>query len=353
MTPLLDMTFDQLRAAVTSAGMPAYRADQLAEWVYRKSVTDPPSMTNVPNALVERFDILTSDIADRADSKDGTVKLLLGLRDGQRIECVAIPAGRRHTACVSTQAGCAMGCGFCASGLGGLKRSLTCGEILEQIIHLSQATHRRVTNVVLMGVGEPLANYDATVAAVRAMIDPRRFNMSARRVTVSTVGLPKQIDRLAREDLPITLAISLHAPNDALRRQIMPAAEATTIAAIFAAARRFHEARKREVTIEYVLLAGVNDTNVCAMQLARLAGTLRCKVNLIAYNDVAGLGYRAPGQVAVKAFAARVEKLGVNVNVRRARGDDIAAACGQLRRQAPAPGGATHGRDAHAAPATE
>ena len=332
MTPrLLDMTFDELRSVLTSAGLGAYRADQLAEWVYRRGVTDPAAMTNVPNALAERFDILTSRIADRAESKDGTVKLLLELRDGERVECVAIPTARRHTACVSTQAGCAMGCGFCASGLDGLKRNLTCGEILEQLIHLSQATGRPVTNVVLMGTGEPLANYDASVAAVRAMIDPQLFDLSARHVTISTVGLPKQMDRLAGEDLPVTLAVSLHAPNDELRRRIMPAAAAgATIADILAAAGRFFAARGREVTVEYVLLAGVNDTNVCAMQLARLVGPMRCKVNLIAYNGVPGLGYSAPEPAAVKAFAARLGKAGVNVNVRRPRGADIAAACGQL-----------------------
>lgn len=226
-----------------------------------------------------------------------------------------------------------MGCVFCASGLGGLTRNLTGGEILEQIIHLSQATNRRVTNVVMMGAGEPLANYDATIAAIRAMIDPRRFDLSARHITVSTVGLGGQIDRLAAEDLPITLAVSLHAPNDELRRQIMPAAAAgATIAAILDAAGRFFDARGREVTIEYVLLAGVNDTNVCAMQLARLVEPLRCKVNLIAYNGVPGLDYRAPSAAAVKAFAARLEKAGVNVNIRRPRGVDIAAACGQLSR---------------------
>ena len=330
---LLDMTFDQLRSAVVSAGLSAYRADQLAEWVYRRSVTDPAGMTNVPNALAERFDILTSRIVRRADSKDGTVKGLLELHDGERIECAAIPTARRHTACVSTQVGCAMGCVFCASGLGGLTRNLTGGEILEQIIHLSQATNRRVTNVVMMGAGEPLANYDATIAAIRAMIDPRRFDLSARHITVSTVGLGGQIDRLAAEDLPITLAVSLHAPNDELRRQIMPAAAAgATIAAILDAAGRFFDARGREVTIEYVLLAGVNDTNVCAMQLARLVEPLRCKVNLIAYNGVPGLDYRAPSAAAVKAFAARLEKAGVNVNIRRPRGVDIAAACGQLSR---------------------
>jgi len=331
--PLLEMTFDELTSAVVSAGLPAYRARQLAEWVYKKFVTDPAAMTNVPNAVTELFDILTSRTVARADSTDGTVKLLLELRDGENIECVSIPTAKRHTACVSTQVGCAMGCGFCASSLGGLKRNLTSGEILEQIIHLAAMAGRRVTNVVLMGMGEPLANYKATVAAIRAMIDPQRLDISARHITVSTVGMPAQIDSLARENLPITLAISLHAPNDDLRRRIIPAARRTTITEVLGAARRFYEARRREVTIEYVLLGGVNDTKLCAVQLARLAAPLRCKVNLIACNAVEGMGYRSPTKAEVKAFAARLAKEGAKVNIRHPRGSDIAAACGQLRRR--------------------
>ncbi len=329
---LLELTFDELAEAFASAKLPAYRLEQLIEWVYRKNVTDPGGMTNVPNALAEQFEILTSHVVARDESKDGTIKLLCELHDGERIECAGIPTARRHTACVSTQAGCGMGCRFCASGLDGLKRNLTSGEILEQIIHLAQAADRRITNVVLMGTGEPLANYNASIEAVRAMIDPKRFGLSARHITISTVGLPKQIDRLAEEDLAVTLAISLHAPNDELRRQIMPVAKADTIDAILASAGRYYEARKREITIEYVLLAGVNDTNVCAMQLARLLGSLRCNVNLIAYNGVAELGYDTPSFVAVKAFAGHLEKAGINVNIRRPRGADIAAACGQLSR---------------------
>lgn len=336
MTPaLLAMTVEELTDAVQQLGRPAYRARQLADWVYAKAVTDPAAMTNLPKALAEGFDILTSRVIARADARDGTIKLLIELADGERIECVMMPSPKRVTACLSTQVGCSMACVFCASGMAGLRRDLSAGEILEQIIHLSQACKRRITNAVFMGVGEPLANYDATVAAVRALVDPQRFNISARHVTVSTVGLPKKIRRLAREGLPITLAISLHAPNDALRKQLLPTAERTPIADILAAAQVFFEAHKREITLEYVLLGGVNDSMVCADALAKLARTIRCNVNLIRFNPVDPSTLAPPTIATVKAFAQRLSKRGVNVHVRRPRGRDVAAACGQLRRNHP------------------
>jgi 23S rRNA (adenine2503-C2)-methyltransferase len=190
-----------------------------------------------------------------------------------------------------------------------------------------------VTNVVFMGTGEPLANYDATLAAVRAMIDPRRLGISARRVTVSTVGLPKQIRRLADEDLPITLAISLHAASDSLRQRLMPKAARVPLKETIAAARAFFGSHKREVTLEYVLLAGLNDTPQCAEDLADVAHSLRCNVNLIRYNPVTSLPDRRPGESAVADFAAWLRRRGVNVNVRRPRGLDVEAACGQLRKR--------------------
>lgn len=330
------MTIDQLRSAVQAAGQGAYRATQLADWVYRKGVTDVAGMTNLPRDLVEQFDILTSRVAGKLVSRDGTVKLLLEMSDGEPIETVGIPSARRATACVSTQAGCAMGCVFCASGHGGLKRNLTGGEILQQIIHLRQSAGCDVTNVVFMGMGEPLANYDATVTAVRAIVDPQRFGISARRVTISTVGLVPQILQLAKEDMPITLAISLHAPNDELRKHLIPASGDTSLDEIIAAAAEFYKSRKREVTLEYVLLAGVNDTNVCADTLAKIARRLRCNVNLIRYNqpDCPEHTFTPPTQVATKAFAQRLQGKGVNVHVRQPRGLDASAACGQLRRRA-------------------
>ena len=351
----LDMTIDELIAALAEMGENPYRAAQLADWVYRKGVTDPSKMSNLPPNLLARFDILTSRIAGRTESRDGTVKLLLELADGRgfsagpagsgdpfHVETVLIPEPRRATACLSTQVGCAMGCSFCASGIGGLVRNCTCGEMLQQVLHLQQAClpaagqggSRHMTNVVFMGMGEPLANFDQVAAALEALTDPQRFGISARKITVSTIGLPEGIRKLARLAMPVTLAISLHAPDDELRRRLIPAAGETSIEQILAAAREFYQSRKREVTLEYLLLAGVNDDPARADQLARLAGKLRCNVNLICYNPVPGLPYRRPGQAAVKAFAGQLAAKGINANVRRSRGLDAAAACGQLRRHA-------------------
>jgi 23S rRNA (adenine2503-C2)-methyltransferase len=343
MISVLDKTIEEIKAAITALGQPAYRADQLADWVFKKGVGDPAAMTNLPPAMRGQVAVLTSKVAARTDSEDGTIKLLLEYADGQRIECVLIPTETRATACLSTQVGCNMGCSFCASGADGMARNLTAGEILQQILHLQQAMNeharadlsmapRKVTHVVFMGMGEPLANYENTLAAVRAIVDPLRLGVSARHVTISTVGIPRAIRRLAGEDLPVTLAISLHAPNDILRRQLIPLAERFTIEEILSAAQYLFEARGREVTLEYVLLGGVNDTPVCAEALGKIAHRVRCNVNLIRYNPVPDLPYERPTQAAVHAFVLRLERAGVNVHVRKSRGIDASAACGQLRR---------------------
>jgi len=338
MRHLLDMTPEELTAAMQSLGQLAYRATQVLRWVWKDGVYDFAEMSNLPSALREelrrRFAILSGRLVERRDTSDGVTKLLIEWPDGECVETVLIPSKGRASACLSTQVGCPVGCAFCASGADGFVRNLTGGEIIEQILHLQRETKRRVTNAVFMGMGEPLANYDATVFAVRALIDADRLGISARHVTVSTVGLPKQIRRLAREDLPITLAISLHAPNDALRRELIPAARGASIEAILSAAEAFYQARKREVTLEYVLLSGLNDTNVCAEALARIARRLRCNVNLILYNPIPLLAYEKPTQGAARVFAARLRRRGINATIRRSRGLESDAACGQLRRRA-------------------
>lgn len=335
MTHLLDLTPEEAGAAMTALGEPAYRARQVFRWVYDRGVCDYAEMTDLPAALrprlAEALPVLAGHVVRRRDASDGVVKLLIEWSDGESVETVLIPEANRATACLSTQVGCAVGCGFCATGAVGVRRNLSGGEILEQVLHLQLAGERRVTNAVFMGMGEPLANYDATVGAVRGLIDPERFGISARRVTVSTVGLPRQIRRLAGEDLPVTLAISLHAPNDELRRELIPTAGRTPIRDVLAAARAFYAARKREVTLEYVLLGGVNDTPTCAEQLAEIAHQLRCNVNLIRYNPVAPLPYRRPSEQTVRRFLQRLTERGVNAHVRRPRGLDADAACGQLR----------------------
>jgi 23S rRNA (adenine2503-C2)-methyltransferase len=338
MAHLLNITPDALAEQLKQLGEKPFRSKQILEWIWQKDVTAFADMTNLGKALRDKltfqYDILAANVVADARAEDGVAKLLLEFPDGARTETVLIPEPERATACVSTQVGCAMGCAFCASGLEGWQRHLTCGEILEQVLHLQAATGRGVTNVVFMGMGEPLANYDATVAAVRAFTDERRAGLSARRITVSTVGLPQAIRKLAGENLPITLAISLHAPNDTLRARLIPAAAKHPLADILDAAGEFYEARHREVTLEYTLLAGVNDSPELADELANLAGRLRCNVNLIRYNPTAGLAFEAPPEAAVRAFAERLERRGVNVNIRRSRGADLQAACGQLRRNA-------------------
>ncbi len=330
---ILDMTPEDVTAAIVEAGGKAFSAKQLIDWVFKKSVTDAEKMSNVSATVSDQFSYLTSSIVAHAKSDDGTQKLLVEFPDGNRVETVFIPATGRFTACVSTQAGCAMGCTFCASAMDGFQRNLTSGEILEQIIHLQQATGERITNVVFMGMGEPLANYDATIAAVRAIIDPVRFGISARRVTVSTIGLPREIRKLAEEDIPFTLAISLHAGNDELRGRIIPQARTTPISDIVSAAREFFVSRNREVTLEYIMLGGVNDTQQCAEQFADIAKQLRCNVNLICFNPVAKLGFHRSTRRDVAAFEATLKARGVNANLRQPRGADIDAACGQLRKR--------------------
>ena len=331
------MTMKDLAADLEALGQPGYRADQVGQWIYRRAATDFAAMTNLPadlrRALGERYVILTGTVADRRQTPDRTLKLLLAWSGGGRTETVLIPTPERQTACLSTQIGCAMGCTFCASGIGGLERNMTAGEIVEQVLQLQVAGGQRISHVVLMGTGEPLGNYDATVAAVRALIDPERLGISGRRITLSTVGVPAGIRRLAKEGIPLTLAISLHAPNDGLRRQIMPRAANIPLEEVISAAEEYFELTHRRLTLEYVILPGVNDTNVCAAALERIARRLGAQVNLIGYNPVPDLPYRRPTRQEVETFASRLERLGVNAQVRRSRGQAADAACGQLRRR--------------------
>ncbi len=336
MKHLLNMTADEIKAFVVAAGQPGFRAKQIVEWVWRRGVTEFAAMTNLPAAmrtqLAETATILSGRSVKRSAATDGVVKLLVEWPDGERIETVMIPAKSRRTACVSTQVGCAIGCAFCASGLDGVSRDLTAGEIVEQVFALQADCGERITHVVLMGMGEPLANYDATIAAVRAMIDPHRGGLSGRHITLSTVGLPGPMNRLADESIPLTLAISLHAPNDELRRKLIPTAKSISIAQVVAAGRNYFERTGRELTLEYTLLAGVNDSPTCATELIEVAHQLRCNVNLIRYNAVPNVRFEAPDESRVITFRDRLRAGGVNVQIRASRGAAADAACGQLRK---------------------
>jgi 23S rRNA (adenine2503-C2)-methyltransferase len=276
-------------------------------------------------------------VADVRRSRDGTEKLLVALADGERVEAVVIPEGPRRTVCISTQVGCAVGCVFCASGLGGLVRDLAAGEIVEQVLHARRCIEGEggLSHVVAMGIGEPLANYAALVDALRVLTAPWGLALSGRRITVSTVGLPGRMRRLADEGLGVNLAVSLHAAADATRRRLVPGGGA--VGEVMAAARDFQRRTRRDVTLEYVLVRDVNDSVEDARGLAELAGESPILVNLIPLNPVAGLGWAEPPSARVERFAAELRRRRVRVQVRRRRGADIEAACGQLRRQASGP----------------
>lgn len=335
---LFDLTPDTLRSVVESWGEPRFRVRQIMEWVYRRGAGRYDEMTNLSKPLrshlEESLPIFRSQVLRKQDSRDGTTKLLLQWPDAATSECVLIPGADRRTACISTQVGCPIGCLFCASGLSGLQRQLSAGEIVEQAMHVRKlcGEANRLTNVVFMGLGEPLANYDATIQAVRTINAEWGMGIGARKITVSTVGLPDQMRKLADNGLQITLALSLHAPTDELRHQLIPWSRRVTIDELVSAGAYYFKRTGREITLEYILLGGVNDEPSHARKLATIARKIRSNVNLIAYNPVEGLPYARPEDAAVARFDSILAERGINVHVRRSRGLDIDAACGQLRR---------------------
>jgi 23S rRNA (adenine2503-C2)-methyltransferase len=333
---------DELLAWLAARGQPPLRARQVRRWVVAGRAESFDQMTDLPRPLraelAADWSPLGTTVARHLRSSDGTQKLLLRLHDGGLIECVLIPEADRRTACISTQVGCGMGCVFCASGLDGVARNLSAGEILEQLVRLRNLLppDERLTNVVVMGMGEPLANLDHLLQALAAAGHKDGLNLGARHVTISTVGLPAKMRRLADLGKQYHLAVSLHAPNDDLRNRIVPTNTHTGVEAILAAADDFFEKTGRQVTYEYVLLGGLNDGPVEARQLADLLRGRHAHVNLIPFNDVEGLPYRRPTSEAQQAFVARLRQAGVSVKVRKRKGADIDAACGQLRRKAEA-----------------
>ncbi len=336
---LLGVTLDDFTSWCAENNLPSYRAKQVFEWVYAKGARDFEVMTNLGKGLradlSQAWTIWSGAESRRQASADGTTKLLVTWPDQATCECVLIPDEDRRTACLSSQVGCPVGCAFCASGIGGLQRQLAPGEMVEQALRIAglcDATHP-LSNIVFMGSGEPLANYAAVLRAVRILNAPWGLNMGARRITISTVGLPTQIGKLAREGLQVNLAISLHAPNDELRQELIPWAKRVSIDQLVDSARDYFEQTGREVTIEYILLAGVNDRVEHAHQLARLCHKMRCNLNLIRYNAVAELGFERPTSFAAHGFAEILRSRGVNAHIRKSKGRDIAAACGQLKRR--------------------
>ena len=314
---------------------PRYRVDQVWDGLHRRAL-DPVDLTDLPKALRTRLSdepalkpALTLDAESVSDGGD-TVKWLWRLGDDTRIETVLMHYRDRSTVCVSTQAGCAMACGFCATGQAGFERHLEVGEIVEQVVRAVQASRpRRVSNVVFMGMGEPLANYDRTWTAVERLHDD--MGISARQLTVSTVGIVPGIRRLASERLPVNLAVSLHAANDELRDELVPINKRYPLADLIAACRQYLAAKGRRLSLEWALIDGVNDRPVDAVELSAIAAELRAHVNLIPLNPTPGYPVRGPSPAGVREFRDRLVDLGVNATVRRNRGTEIDAACGQLR----------------------
>ncbi len=372
-------TPDSLADWCRARGWPAFRAKQILEWIYAKRTTDPTLMTNLAardrETLAREMTFLSADVKAHQLATDGTQKLLLQWWNGntpdepatpldpaagtlattlpvlnsagssidytagdpsRQTECVMIPTDARKTACISSQVGCPVGCRFCASGLGGLDGNLSAGRIVEQVYRLNLLEGvGRISNIVFMGMGEPLANLRNVVHAVRTIAAPWGLGISARKITISTVGLPQAITKLASElDLPVTLALSLHAPNDTLRRELIPWADYTTIDDLLAACDAWFEKTGREITLEYILLGGVNDQTEHAEKLATVAKRLRANINLIRYNEVKGLPWNRPRSQDVHDFQAILRAAGLNAHIRASRGRDIAAACGQLRHEA-------------------
>jgi 23S rRNA (adenine2503-C2)-methyltransferase len=334
---LLGITQTELETQIEQWGEKKFRAKQIMVWVYEHQIASIDDMTNLSKPLREKlagtFHLFESHVLTESVATDGTRKLLLSWSDGQTTECVLIPGDNRRTACISTQVGCPVGCVFCASGLDGVKRNLNAGQIVEQVMRLKRLCEpdHRLSNVVFMGLGEPLANYDNTIAALRLINS--LVGIGARKITVSTVGLPKQMRRLADEQLQFTLALSLHAPTDELRQKLIPWAEGVSIAELTAAAQHYFERTGREVTLEYVLLADVNDSPEHAKNVANICRKMRANVNLILYNPVPDLPYRRPSDATARQFLMTLKDNGANAHLRPSRGLDIDGACGQLRRR--------------------
>jgi 23S rRNA (adenine2503-C2)-methyltransferase len=335
-------TWKSLKPWLAERGQPAFRAAQIRKWVFEGRADGFQAMSDLPKALRDdlaaEFQLWTSKVVHHLQSADGTEKLLLELADGGRIECVLLRDGERRSICISTQVGCAMGCVFCASGLDGVDRNLTSGEIVEQMLLLQRLlpADERLSHIVVMGMGEPLANLENLLPALDEASADGGLGISHRRITISTVGLPKPLHCLCELNTRYHLAVSLHAPNDELRNQIVPVNKNIGLDEILHAADRYFDVSGRRLTFEYVLLAGINDQAKHAHELAALLRGRQALLNVIPYNPVAGLPYKTPSASAVHKFRDILVAAGINVKFRQRKGDEINAACGQLRRNAPA-----------------
>ncbi|MDR1960124.1 MAG: 23S rRNA (adenine(2503)-C(2))-methyltransferase RlmN [Planctomycetaceae bacterium] len=336
---LLEFGPEELKEELASLELPNFRFAQIPRWYFARKAGSISEMTDLPltlrEKLAEKYTVFAAEMLAHRKSDDGTEKLLLQWPDGHRVECVLLRDDRNHrTACISIQVGCAMGCLFCASGLDGFVRNLTRGEMIEQILRLNQLLPKteRLTHLVIMGTGEPLLNLPSLLSALNAVTSQENLDISKRRVTISTVGLPQGIEKLADAEVSYRLAVSLHAPNDVLRNRIVPQNRHTGIQKIMAASDYFFEKTGRRVTFEYVLIDSLNDSREHAQELTALLRNRTAIVNLIPFNPVQGLPYKTPSPTATRDFAETLQNNGIDMKIRFRKGNSINAACGQLRR---------------------
>lgn len=337
-TDIRSLTYDALSEAVLAAGGQKFRIGQVYGWLHDKGVMSFDEMKNVPQALkdklAENYYISTvAPVRKLVSQIDGTTKYLFELSDGETVETVVMRYKHGLSVCISTQVGCKMGCSFCASTIAGFVRHLTAGEMEAQILAASNDLGERIGNVVMMGIGEPLDNYDNTVSFLRNITDERGQNLSARHISLSTCGLPHKIRQLAQEDLPITLCLSLHAPFDEMRDRLMPINKAYKLDEVLDACAYYQKTSGRRITFEYTLIKGVNDTDECADKLISICKKMMCHVNLIPVNHVEETGYTHANNDHMERFKNRLTAKNVNATLRRTLGEDISAACGQLRRK--------------------
>lgn len=329
------LNLDELTEYIVDKGYPKFRAKQIYGWMHKKMVRSVEEMTNIPGNIREEIasDFIRLDVADRLISKtDGTNKFVFRLNDGNVIESVFMPYNHGNSVCISSQAGCRMGCKFCASTLLGLERNLTVSEMLDQIYAISRETGERISNIVVMGTGEPLDNYDNLCRFIRMISDENGLNISQRNITVSSCGLVPEIKKLADEKFAITFALSLHAATDEKRRELMPIAKKYSIAEVLDSCKYYFDKTGRRITFEYSLVAGENDTREDAEKLSKLLKNFPCHVNLIPVNPIKERNYRKSDKYSVEKFKVLLEKNRITVTIRRGMGKDIDAACGQLRK---------------------
>jgi 23S rRNA (adenine2503-C2)-methyltransferase len=336
MKSIFDLSFKELEKVLIDCKQERFHARQIFAWLYKKGISDFASMSDIPSnlrdKLRENFPIFSTKITEHLYSRDGTEKFLFELNDGNFIEAVSIPAEKRVTGCISTQVGCKFACRFCASGILGFKRNLTSDEMIEEVLYSkNKSKNKKLTHLVFMGIGEPLDNYDNVLKAIRIINSPEGLNIGARRITVSTCGIIPGIKRLSAEGLQVELSISLHAPDDETRSQIMPVNKKYPVTELIKACKDYIKKTNRQITFEYVLIKNLNSDLQNAQKLSKILRGLNCKVNLIPCNPIKELNIEPPNKLEILLFKDYLLKEGINATLRKPRGQDIEAACGQLR----------------------